>query len=103
LETDLKPEMLETPTTSPLIVLSQPEFEDAVRAALHDYTDPDLLATNPLLRSRVVVESAGMEAAPHALQARLRGAANSLKPNPKNQKLFHSIHHNYYEPVQHQD
>lgn len=99
LETDLKPEMLETPTASPLIVLSQPEFEDAVRAALHDYTDPDLLATNPLLRSRVVVESAGMEAAPHALQAILREAANSLKTNPKNLKLFHALHHTYFEPA----
>jgi hypothetical protein len=52
--TDLKLEVLEAARPAPVIVLSQPEFEDAVRQALRDYTRPDSLATNPLLRSRLI-------------------------------------------------
>jgi len=40
----------------PLLVLSQPEFDQAVRQALRDLNRPDLLARNPLLRTRLVRE-----------------------------------------------
>ena len=36
----------------PLLVLSQTEFDDSVRQALRDLRRPDLLARNPLLRTR---------------------------------------------------
>jgi hypothetical protein len=42
-------------------VLSQPQFDQAVRRALHDLHRADLLATNPLLRSRVVRERANFQ------------------------------------------
>jgi hypothetical protein len=44
---------------NPLIVLSQPEFEAAVRDALHNFSHPEALYANPLLRSRVVAERTG--------------------------------------------
>jgi AAA ATPase domain len=40
------------------LALSQPQFDQAVRRALHDLHRADLLAANPLLRSRVVRERA---------------------------------------------
>ncbi len=43
----------------PLVVLSHPEFVVAVREALRDFSHPDALSANPLLRSRLVVERTG--------------------------------------------
>jgi hypothetical protein len=36
-----------------MLVLSQPDFTDAVRQALRDLHEPDLLARNPLQRARL--------------------------------------------------
>jgi hypothetical protein len=82
----------------PLLVLSEPEFVDAVRQALRDYTRPDLLMTNPLLRSRLVAERA-MNEPTSALQAVLREAAEILKGNPKDKKLYRAVWHTYFEPA----
>lgn len=88
----------------PLLVLSQPEFEDAVRQALRNYTRPDMLADNPLLRSRVVLEATGQDAAsahasPATLQALLREAVETLTANPKDKKLYRALWHTYFEPA----
>lgn len=47
------------PEPSPVLVLSQPEFADAVRAALRDLHAPDRLRHSPLLRSRLVRDVQG--------------------------------------------
>ena len=56
-----------TPSSSsvavPLLVLSQPEFDDSVRQALRDLRRPELLARNPLLRTRLVRDRSGDEGA----------------------------------------
>lgn len=83
LATDMKAEPLDAAEAVPVIVLSQPEFEEAVRNALRDYTQPDLLARNPLLRSRMILEGAQRGAAPSALQQLLDEAASVLKTAPK--------------------
>jgi hypothetical protein len=63
----------------PELVLSQPEFADAVRAALRDLHAPDRLAGNPLLRSQVVRRHAGDARSPtDALRALLSEAAGAL-------------------------
>lgn len=67
---DYKPQLASQPASAPLLVLSQPEFADAVRQALRDYTRPDALARNPLLRSRVLRDVAGPHPGPEALQSR---------------------------------
>lgn len=42
------------PVSEPLLVLSQPEFVEAVQNALRNFTRPDALENNPLVRSRSV-------------------------------------------------
>jgi hypothetical protein len=98
-QTDLTLAELEAALPPPLLVLSQPEFEEAVRQALRDYTRPDLLAANPLLRSRLIVEAAEPPASPATLQSLLRQAAASLTGNPKDEKLYRAIYHTYLEPA----
>lgn len=93
---------METVTASrprPLIFLSQPEFEEAVRNALRDYPQPDLLADNPLIQSRVLSDQAGTEAPPSALQALLRNAAETLQVTSKDQKFYRAIYHTYLQPA----
>lgn len=90
--------------TPPVLVLSQSEFDEAVRQALRNYTRPDALAGNPLLRSRVVLEAAereatGARATPSTLQALLREAAATLTGNPKDMKLHRAVWHTYFEPA----
>jgi hypothetical protein len=97
-QTDLTLEQLAA-SLPPLLVLSQPEFEEAVRQALRDYTRPDLLAANPLMRSRLVIQAAEQGASPAALQALLRQAAASLTGNPKDEKLYRAIYHTYLDPA----
>jgi ABC-type cobalamin/Fe3+-siderophores transport system ATPase subunit len=99
LASDLRVEVLETKRTASLVVLSQPEFEEAVRRALRDYTRPAALANNPLMRSRLVAELA--EAAPGSadLQALIREAAESLRANPKDERLYRAIQRTYLEPA----
>jgi hypothetical protein len=101
--TDLSLEALEASLPPPLLVLSRPEFEEAVRQALRDYTRPDLLAASPLLRSRLVVEAAEAPASPAALQSFLREAVASLSGNPKDEKLYRAIYHTYLEPAPSQE
>ncbi|MDE3095490.1 MAG: ATP-binding protein [Chloroflexota bacterium] len=87
------------PETAPVVVLSEQAFRDAVRRALRDYARPDALAANPLMRSRLVVESGGEAAAPAELQARLRAAVESLNTHPRDQKLYRAVWHTYIEPA----
>src|SRR3712207_5834965 len=97
--TDLKVEQLETRPPAPLVVLSQPEFEEAVRRALRDYTRPDALAANPLLRSRLAIERAEDAPTRATLQALLREAAEILTANPKDDRLYRAVRATYLEPI----
>jgi hypothetical protein len=99
LATDLQVEQLETSPPAPLVVLSQLEFEEAVRRALRDYTRPDALAANPLLRSRLARERGEDEPTPATLQALLREAAETLRANPKDDRLYRAVRATYLEPV----
>jgi hypothetical protein len=103
LTTDIEVEALETRRPRPLVVLSEPEFATFVRQALRDYTRPDALATNPLVHSRLTLETA--DGAPDAttLQARIREAAEQLRANPRDEKLYRAIHRTYLEPAASQE
>jgi len=91
-----------TPPT-PLIVLSETEFAEAVRAALRDFTQPDLLATNPLIQSRLVLDRTGRSAETRlrvaALQAHLKAAADGLQASPRDAKLYRAVYHTYLQPA----
>jgi hypothetical protein len=81
------------------LVLSRTEFGEAVRQALRDYTRPDSLAANPLVRSRLVANATGQDGPPAALQALLRTATATLMANPKDAKLHRALWHTYLEPA----
>jgi hypothetical protein len=92
----LAPDSMHAPA---LLVLSRPDFADAVRQALRDYTHPAALATNPLMRSRLVADVAEDGAASAPLQALLREAVASLTANPKDLKLHRALWRTYIEPA----
>lgn len=87
------------PHTPQPVALSEPEFAEAVRQALRDVRRPDLLAQNPLLRSRCVREHSDQEPTPATLQALLRAGADALTATPKLQKLHKVLWHTFFEPA----
>ena len=69
---------------SPLLVLSQTEFDDSVRQALRDLRRPSLLARNPLLRTRLLRDAAGDEEPDAAtLETLVAAAIESLREHPR--------------------
>ncbi|MCL4858594.1 MAG: ATP-binding protein [Caldilineaceae bacterium] len=91
---------LETlPHVSQPVVLSEPEFAEAVRQALRDVRRLDLLTHSPLLRSRCLRDRADEEPAPALLQTLLHEGAAILKASPKTQKLYRVLWHTYFEPA----
>ena len=83
-----------TPPT-PLIVFSETEFAQAVRDALRDFTQLDLLVTNPSIQSRLVLDRTGRAADVRhraaALQAIIKEAAETLQASPRDAKLYRGI------------
>jgi hypothetical protein len=95
------------PRAVPLVVLSRPDFEQAVREALRALTQPAALETNPLLRSRLIVDQVGSSASTPervvALRGMLRDAVRSLGSTPRQAKLQRALHHTYIQPAPTQD
>jgi hypothetical protein len=85
------------------VALSEPEFAEAVRQALRDLRRADLLAQNPLLRSRCVRDRTDQEPTPATLQALLREGAGLLTATPKLQKLHKVLWHTFFEPAPSQE
>lgn len=86
-----------------LLVLSQPDFVEAVRGALRNLTRPAALGNSPLLRSRLVVERAGRDAGKGeriaVLQAAIREAAELLKQSPREERFYRALQHAYISPA----
>jgi hypothetical protein len=95
LSQDLTPSPL---TVKPsVLVLSQPEFDQAARQALRG---PDLLARNPLLRTRMVRDRAGTEEPGAAtLEAVVCAAVESLCEHPRDDKLWRAVERTYVRPA----
>jgi energy-coupling factor transporter ATP-binding protein EcfA2 len=103
-ETALTPQAVAPPQSPPsLLVLSQPEFEAAVQNALRQFAQPDLLRNNPLLRSRMVIERAGVSANAAervtALQSLLKESAETLQHAPRETKYYRALYHTYFQPA----
>jgi hypothetical protein len=78
--------------------LAEADFFRAARDALRVYTRLDALAESPLRGARML--QAGPPGTPGAaLQARLREAAESLRGNPRDLKLYRAVWHTYFEPL----
>jgi hypothetical protein len=98
------------PSTRPaLVVLSQPEFEEAVRQLLRDFraTRADTLRYNPLLWSRLVAEqvSANADEAKRVsvLQTVVKEAAEKLRTFPRQRKFYEALYHTYFQPASTQE
>ena len=87
----------------PVIVLSAAEFSGAIRQALQDFTRPNLLTSNPLLRSRLVSERVDPDPRPgdrvEVLRLLLRETASKLQSNPRDEKLYRALDHTYFHPA----
>ena len=81
--------------TAPLVVLGESDFAAAVRDALRNLHRSNTLRTNPLLRSRMVVERSGADADDSAsiggLRDLLEEAAESLQASPREAKLYRAL------------
>ncbi|QHE72753.1 ATP-binding protein [Rhodococcus sp. WAY2] len=82
-----------------VLVLSQPEFEQAVRQALHDWHRPDLLRRNPLMRTRLVCDRVGAEPDVAELDSVLRDAVDALAGDPRDDKLVRAVDRTYLRPA----
>ena len=92
-----------TITSSSVLSLSEPEFVDAVKQALRDYTRPDILAENILMRSRIITEIIENTPSTSPLQILIQEAADSLKGNPKDEKFYRAVYRTYLKPAPSQE
>jgi hypothetical protein len=92
---------------APLVVIGESDFTAAIRDALRNFHRSDTLRTNPLLRSRLVVERVGPGADDSAriaaLQDLLKEAADSLQASPREAKCYRALHRTYLEPAPSQE
>jgi hypothetical protein len=101
-ERALAQDIAPSPATSKpaLLVLSQSEFDDSVRQALRDLRRLDLLARSSMLRTRLVHDRAGDEEPTGAtLQTLLSAAIETLRENPRNDKLWRAVERTYVRPA----
>jgi hypothetical protein len=97
------------PVKPSLVVLSQPEFEEAVRHLLRDFraTRADTLRYNPLLWSRLVAEQVGTTADEAkrvtVLQTVVKEAAEKLHASPRQHKFYDALYHTYFHPASTQE
>jgi hypothetical protein len=82
------------------LVLAHQDFEAAVRQGFKDLRRPDLLARNPLMRTRLVGGriAAGSSGAA-GLEAVLRDAAATLDHHPRDHKLLRAVDRTYLRPA----
>jgi len=90
-------------SNEPLVVLSQPDFVEAVRAVLRNFSRPNILQGNPLLQSRLVTNRVKAQVSRTervaALQALVREAAESLRSSPREAKYYRAVYHTYLHPA----
>ena len=86
--------------SAPMLVLSQQDFAGAVRQALRDLHQPQLLARNLLQRARLVrdrIDGHGPD--PAALAELLRGAIDMLRRHPRDHKRLQALERTYLNPA----
>jgi hypothetical protein len=83
----------------PVLVLSQPDFADAVRAALRDLHRPERLAASPLLRSAALRPRAGSDPPAAALADLIRTAIERVGDDPRDEPLLRALDRTYLRPA----
>ncbi len=93
--------------SSPLapVLLSEEEFALSVRDALKNMTRPAVLQTNPLLRSRLLLERVGVETVTTSsqkialLQQVLRETCEHLATSGRTERWYQALRRRYLEPA----
>ncbi len=96
----VEPESIES--SAPTIALSQPDFAEAVRAALRDLHRPERLRQNPLLRSRLVRDLSSADT-PAALVRVVSEAVDGLAHDPRTEKFQRALDRTYLRPAPSQE
>ncbi|WP_448545332.1 AAA family ATPase [Roseiflexus sp.] len=99
LATDLRIADLAVAAQAPLLALSQPEFEAAVRTALRDLHRLEALAASPLLRSRVARDHANGQPSAASLQRLLCLGIATLLDRPKDAKFARALEATFVQPA----
>ena len=88
---------------APLLVLSQTQFETAVREALRFFTQPEQLTNNPLLRSQLIQghqnQLLSTSQRVQQLQQLIHQVTNSLQSTPRTMKWYRAVYHTYLQPA----
>ena len=92
-------ELQALPSSPP--VLAFPDFVAALKNGLRDFSRPDLLARNPLLRSRLFARYDGAGAA--ELRALLSETVGALFVSARDEKLRRVIEFTYFQPAAKQE
>jgi hypothetical protein len=79
--------------------LTRPEFESAIRAALRHYVRSDLLAENPLMRSRLLGKGDPRAPGPLALKTLLADTAEGLFANARDTRFYRVLYLMYFNPA----
>lgn len=86
-----------------IVVLSEDEFATSVYDALKDYHTDKKVLSNPLLRSRFVMNAANNDTDPQILLAALRDcladATDKIKSSPRDEKLHRVMFRTFFNPV----
>jgi hypothetical protein len=85
------------------MVLSQPEFEGAVRQALRDYARPDRLASNALLSARLVADRTEDQSPADRLRQLVQLSAQELNSHPRDQRLYRALYRTFFNPASTQE
>jgi hypothetical protein len=84
----------------PLLALSRPDFEQAVRGFLKNFTCPSALEKSTLLRCRLARQAAAKEEdASLALKALVFDVARELEHDPRRERLFRALELTYLRPA----
>ncbi|MFD6287081.1 ATP-binding protein [Streptomyces sp. NPDC060205] len=88
--------------TGGCVVLTREEFDEAVRAALTAWHRPDELVTNPLVRSRLVVEHPEADAVA-ALREAVTESIETLHGTARDEQLHKVVTTTYFKRVPNQE
>jgi hypothetical protein len=81
------------------VLLSQPDFAQAVRAALRDVRRPEALGRNPLVRSALVLGRTSAGDPADLLATLVRRAVERLADNERDHKLYRVLDRSYLRPA----
>jgi hypothetical protein len=95
------------PKAKTTVVLSEPDFAEAIHDALKAFSRANTLRRSPLLQSRLVIAQSGAGADDSTRIAVLldliKEAARSLESSPRDAKLYGVLHRTYFNPAESQE